>query len=168
MKTESRCKHTIFLVLSIIGLLVPIFVLSISEDAGFILIPAVFGGYIFADRPVVTGGALDQGSLHKELFILCYNFLVTFPVLATVRWLNTRNQRTCRLILASVSSAILIQPLATIILFTYDTSRYIFHMGYTPKRLVALIIAAAAFIFFSLFTAWIWKGTRQTRPTQNA
>ncbi|RRJ97698.1 hypothetical protein Ga0100231_004220 [Opitutaceae bacterium TAV4] len=157
MKTRFNRWHFPLLISSSIGLAVPIAILYHSEDAGFVLVLALFGGYAFMERPLVIGGALDQCSLHKELFLFCYSLVVTFPCIALVGWISKRGSRLVQRIFATLSTIILVHPFSALTIFAYDMSRYIYQMGSTPRRWVGLIIALIGYGVLSFFTIWVWR-----------
>ena len=155
MRTTAHAKRWINAIVSVAGLMVPLWLLYHSGDAGFAPVTSLFSGYAFAERPIVTGGALDQPSLHKELFIFCFSLVVLCPFIAVVRWINGHRPRIVRLLFAIMSLIILVHPLSILTIFTYDVSRYILHMGVTPKRLMGLALAIIGYFSVSLFAAWV-------------
>jgi hypothetical protein len=141
--------------LGVAGLSLPLVVLHRSGDAGFGPVAFLLTGRAFADRPIVTGGALDQFSLHKELFILGYSLVVLCPCLALVRWLGRSIPRRPRRILVAASLIALVHPLSVLTIFFWDVSRYAARMGITPMRLAGLAVAVAAYAALAAFASWL-------------
>ncbi len=150
--------------LSVVALVIPVSVLHHSGDAGFRPVAFLLTGGAFADRPLVTGGALDQPSLHKELFILGYSLIVLCPFLALVRWINGPSSRQCRSLFAVLSLVLLAHPLSVLTIFTYDVFRYVLVMGVTPKRLSGLVLAGVVFLVVLRFAGWIHALRRDHDP----
>lgn len=137
--------------------MIPLWLLYDSGDAGIAPVIFLFSGYAFSMRPVITGGALDQPSLFKELFILGYSLLAICPCIAFVRRLNSRTHRIVRSIFAILSLIILLHPLSILTIYTYDVSRYTLQMGVTPKRLLGLALGLSVFVAMSCFVLWICR-----------
>ena len=156
LKPPATLKLWITIFVSAAALVVPLGVLHHSGDAGFGVVAFLFTGSAFADRPIVTGGALDQPSLHKELFIFCYSLVVLCPFLALVRWINGPSSRLVRSIFAWLPLVLLVHPLSVLTVFTYDVSRYVLVMGVTPKRLLGLALAVVAYLVIVRFAVWIY------------
>lgn len=156
VKPPVSLKPWITTFVSAAALAVPLGVLHHSGDAGYGPVAFLFTGSAFADRPIVTGGALDQPSLQKELFIFCYSLLVLCPFLALVRWINGPSSRLFRSIFAVLSLVLLMHPLSVLTVFTYDVSRYVLVMGVTPKRLLGLALAVIAYLVILRFAVWIY------------
>ena len=150
-----RFKQLLAVPLCVVGLSLPLWWLHRSGDAGFGPIVFVFTGRAFATRPIVTGGALDQFSLHKELFILCYSIVALCPFLAVIRWLSRSIPRLPRSIFVSASLIVLVHPFSVLTIFSWDVSRYIYRMGITSMRLAALVVALVAYVALAVFAAWI-------------
>jgi hypothetical protein len=70
-----------------------------------------------------------------------------------------------RRLLALASLLVLVHPFSILTLFTYDVSRYVAHMGRTPMRLVAVLVAFAGYVLLALFAAWLCRLTIR-RPAQ--
>jgi hypothetical protein len=157
LKPPPTLKLWITIFVSVAALVVPLVMLYHSDDAGFGAVGFLFTGSAFADRPIVTGGALDQPSLHKVLFILCYSLVVLCPFLALVRWINGPSSRLVRSIFAWLSLVLLVHPLSILTVFTYDVSRYIIVMGFTPKRLLGLALAVVAYLVILRFAVGIYE-----------
>jgi hypothetical protein len=145
-------------------LAVPVWLLSHSGDAGFGPVRFLFSGRAFAERPLVTGGALDQFSLQKELFLFVYSLVLLSPFLALVRWINRAGLRASRGVCAIASLLLLVHPLSILIIYAYDVSRYILHMGLTPLRMLALLFALSGALLLSLLAAWVGGGKARTKP----
>jgi len=160
-----RFKLWIMLLLCVVGLSLPLWWLLRSGDAGFAPVVFLFTGRAFADRPIVTGGALDQFSLHKEFFILCYSLVVLCPFLALVRWLSRSAPRPLRVIVVSTCLITLAHPFSVLTIFSWDVARYVCRMGVTPMRLVGLVVALVAYGAMALFAVWL-VGIRMKRPNQ--
>jgi len=153
-------------VVSVVGLSAPVWLLYHSGDAGFAPVAALFSGWAFTQRRIITGGALDQPSLHKELFVLCFSLVVLCPPIAFVRWINGRSPRIVRRLFAMASLIILVHPLSILTLFTWDIYRYIYHMGFTPKRLTALVVVIAGYLMMAVFAAWVC-GLKLRQPNKS-
>ncbi len=149
------------------GLALPLLVLYRSGDAGFAAVGFLFSGSAFADRPIVTGGALDQGSLQKEFFLLCYSFMVLCPLLALVRWFSLSTPRPLRVVLGSAAALTLVHPFSILTIFTWDAARYLGRMGATPMRVVGLMVALIMYGALTLFALWL-VGIRMKRPYQTS
>ena len=160
-----KLKQWIAALVCVASISLPVWVLHHSGDAGFRLVGFLFTGQAFADRPIVTGGALDQGSLQKELFILSYSVVVLCPFLALVRWLRLSGPRSLQVFFLGASLIALIHPFSILTLFTWDVVRYAWRMGFTPMRMVGITIAFAAYGALAVFAAWLW-GIKIKRPNQ--
>jgi len=158
-------KQWIAVLLCAVGLSLPLWLLYRSGDAGVAPVAFLFTGRAFADRPIVTGGALDQFSLHKEFFILCYSLVVLCPFLALVHWLSRSVPRLIRVIVVSASLITLAHPFSVLTIFLWDVARYVSRMGVTPMRLVGLAVALVAYGAMAIFAAWL-VGIRMKRPNQ--
>lgn len=156
MTITPKNKLRITVIASVVGLVVPVWLLLHADDAGFGPVRYLFTGRAFGDRPIVTGGALDQGCLHKEFFIFLVSMVVICPFIALVRWINGKSPRDVRMAFASASLILLVHPFSIITIFTYDVSRYILHMGVTKMRLVGLGVAILCYIVLWLFGRWVW------------
>lgn len=150
-----KTKLRITIIASIVGLVIPVWLLLHMGDAGFGPVRYLFTGRAFADRPLVTGGALDQWGLHKELFIFLVSAGVMGPFISLVRLINVNSPRIVRTIFSSTSLTLLVHPLSIITIFTYDVSRYILHMGVTRMRLAGLGVAVISYFVLWLFARWV-------------
>ena len=150
-------KHKLWITVtaSVVGLMIPVWLLLHAGDAGFGPVRCLFNGRWLGNRPVVTGGSLDQGSLHKEFFIFLISMVVICPFISFVRWINGNNPRVVRMMFSSSSLVLLMHPFSIITIFTYDVSRYVLHMGITRMRLVGLGAAAISYIVLWLFARWV-------------
>lgn len=146
--------------ISVAALALPVWFFAYAGEAGFAPVRFLFSGAAFTERPLVIGGALDQFSLHKELFILCISFFVLCPGIAFVRWINRSSRREARWIFAAGSLLLLLHPLSVLTIFTYDVARYFRHMGFTPMRLAGLGLALGAYVALGYFVAWICGSLR--------
>lgn len=162
MKNLPRLSTMITAVAAAIVLAAPPWILHHSGDAGFGPVLFVFSGRAFASRPLVIGGALDQFTLHKEWFLFCYSLVVLCPCLAVVRWITIRSQRMVRRTFVILLLVMLLHPVSILTIFTYDVSRYIFHMGVTRQRLYGLAAALLAALALALFAAWLSGHSMQT------
>jgi len=140
---------------SMAALILPVWLLSRSGDAGFGPVRFLFSGAAFATRPLVMGGALDQSSLQKEIFVLCYSLVVICPSLVLVRWLNRQAGRGVRWFFAAGSLVLMVHPLSVLTIFTCDVVRYLLHMGVTPMRLAGLTLALFAYAALAWLAVWI-------------
>jgi hypothetical protein len=152
-----RLKPWIAAILSVVGLSLPLWLLHHSGDAGAGPVVFLFTGSAFAERAIITAGALDQFSLHKELFIFCGSLVMLCPPIVFVRWISGQGSRILRRPFAIVSIAVLIHPLSALTIFTWDVARYICHMGVTPMRLTALAVAVAGYAAIAVFAAWMCR-----------
>ena len=157
-------KPWITALVSAVALVIPLWLLHHSGDAGLAPVTSLFTGNAFVDRAIVTGGALDQPSLHKEVFIFCYSLVVLCPFITLVRWINGQSSRAVRSISACLSLILLAHPLSVLTIFTYDVSRYVLFMGVTPKRLLGLAFAVIAYLAILRFAVWIY-GLHKTHNT---
>ena len=139
---------------SIAALAFPIWFLSRSGDAGFAPVRFMFSGAAFAERPLVTGGALDQFSLQKEFFIQLYSLVVICPCIAFARWISHYQARAARRVFAIGSLVLLVHPLSVLTILSFDVFRYLMHMGFTPTRLVGLVVALLTYPGLAWFAAW--------------
>jgi hypothetical protein len=144
----------------------PLWLLHYSRDAGYAPVTFLFSGRAFAGRAIVTGGALDQFSLQKEVFILCYSLVLLCPVIAFVRWINGQSSRAVRLIVVVLSLVLLVHPLSVLTIFTCDVSRYVAFMGVTSKRLLGLALAGMAYLAILRFAVWIFGLHQSQLPTK--
>jgi hypothetical protein len=156
MTLTPKTKLRIIIITSVVGLVVPVWLLLHMGDAGFGPVRYLFTGRAFGDRPLVIGGALDQSSLHKEFFIFLVSMAVICPFIALVRWINGNTPRAIRMIFSSASLLILVHPFSIITIFSYDVSRYVLHMGVTRMRLVGLGVAIISYVALWLFGRWVW------------
>jgi hypothetical protein len=148
------------------ALVIPPWLLLYSRDAGYAPVAFLFTGRAFADRALVIGGALDQFSLHKEVFIFCYSMVLLCPALALVRWINGQSPRAVRSVVAVLSLVLLVHPLSVLTIFTYDVSRYVAFMGVTSKRLLGLALAGIAYLAILRFAVWIYGLHQRQVPTR--
>ncbi len=163
----KRLKQWIAALACVAGLSLPVWLLHHSGDAGFRLVGFLFTGKAFAHRPIVTGGALDQGSLHKEVFILCYSLVVLCPFLALVRWLRRHVLRPFQVFFLGASLIALVHPFSILTIFSWDVARYACRMGFTAMRLVGIVAALAAYGAMAVFAAWL-LGIKIIRPNQTS
>ncbi|MFO1488583.1 MAG: hypothetical protein U1F65_08900 [Verrucomicrobiota bacterium] len=163
MKTPFAKAPMLAAVISVAALVLPVWVLAHAGDAGFAPVRFLFSGAAFAERPFVIGGALDQFSLHKEVFILCLSLLVLSPSIVFVRWLNRHRASGGRWLFAAGSLMLLLHPLSVLTIFTYDVARYFLQMGFTPMRLAGLVLALLAYVALAWFALWICGFSRHTR-----
>jgi len=125
-------------------------------DGGYGPVVFLFTGRAFATgRPIITGGALDQLSLHKEFFIFCYSLVVLCPFLLVVRWLKRHCPGTLQIFFLGTSLITLIYPLSILTIFTWDVARYIGRMGFTTERLTGIVAALVAYFMLALFAMWL-------------
>ncbi len=156
MKLTRKQLHWMAASASTAALIFPVWLLFHSGDAGLGPVTYLFSGRAFSDRPLVIGGALDQFSLHKEFFILCYSLVLLCPCMAVVQWINSRSEHRVRLVFAISSLVVLVHPLSILTIFTYDVARYILRMGITPMRLTAMAVAMIMYVAILLFAAWVY------------
>lgn len=166
-KVTMKPKQLAAVLVCVAGLCLPLWLLHQSGDAGFGPVAFLFTGRAFADRAMVTGGALDQFSLHKEFFILCYSLVVLCPFLALVRWLSRSVPRPLRFAVLGASLVPLLHPFSVLTIFLWDVARYAWHMGFTPMRLVGVAAALAAYGAMAVFAWWL-LGSRTQSPNQSS
>ena len=152
-----RFNPWIAAILSVAGLSFPLWLLYHGGDAGTGPVVFLFTVNVFAARDIVTGGARDQFSLHKELFIFFCSLAVLCPPIALVRWISGQGSRILRRLSAIASIAILVHPLSVLTIFAWDVARYICHMGVTPMRLAGLAVAVAGYATIAVFAAWVCR-----------
>ena len=140
---------------ALVALAAPVWLLARSGDAGFRAVAFLFSGAAFADRPLVIGGALDQFSLHKELFLFGYSLAVLCPCLIAARWLGGGAPRGVRRLLATASLVLLVHPLSILAIFAWDVTRYMMDMGVTPRRVGGLAAAAVGLAVVTTFGFWV-------------
>ena len=155
MTFTPKTRLRITIIASVVGLVIPVWLL-LYIFRGLEPVKYLFNGRVFDDHPIVTGGALDQLSLHKEFFIFLVSMVVICPFIALVRWINGNNPKFVRMIFTSASLILLVHPFSIITIFSYDVSRYILHMGVTRMRLVGLGVAIISYIVLWLFGRWVW------------
>lgn len=148
-------RPSIAATISMAVILAPLWLLYRSGDAGLAPVAAVFSCAAFTERPIVTGGALDQPSLHKELFVLGFSILVLCPSVAFVRWITGPSPRIIRRLFATVSLIMLVHPLSILTIFTWDVSRYVYRMGVTPMRLAGLAASLTGYVTLAVFAVWV-------------
>lgn len=148
-------KQSIAMLLCIAGLSLPLLWLFHCEEGHGPVVFLFTGKAFAADRPIITGGALDQPSLHKEFFIFCYSLVVLCPFLLVVRRLKRHCSRALQIFFLGTSLITLIYPLSILTIFTWDVARYIGRMGFTPERLTGIVVALAASCMLVLFALWL-------------
>lgn len=151
---HSTFNHFASIIASVAALLFPVWFLGKSGDAGFAPVRFLFSGAAFAERPLVTGGALDQFSLQKEWLILVFSLAVTCPCIALVRRINRDRSGSVRHLLAAASLLLLVHPLSILTVITDDFFRYLLHMGFTPLRLTGLALALLTYPILAWFACW--------------
>lgn len=157
-------KRAWTIALSVILLCCPILLVFLSKDVGLAPIRYLLSGRVFdTKRALVTGGAMDQPSLQKEWVVLIFWLMIITSCLAFAKRLNRDNTRRWQNITNTISTLILCQPLCILTIFTYDVSRYLIVMGYTPMRVLGIVMALGALSFIAGFLYWIWLPARQTR-----
>jgi hypothetical protein len=147
------------------ALAIPLWLLHRS-NAGLAPVVFLLTGQAFADRAIVTGGALDQFSLHKEVFIFCYSLVHLCPFIAFVRWINDQSSRAVRSVATVLSLVLLVHPLSVLTIFTYDVARYVVFMGVTSKRLLGLALAVFAYLAILRFAVWIYGPNKSHKTTK--
>lgn len=115
------------------------------------------------DRAIVTGGALDQPSLHKFFFLFGYSSTVLCTFVLIVRWLSNRKDSVVRVIFGALTLIVMVHPLSILTLTVYDLIRYINAMGPTPMRLLGLVLGLGGYAFMFLFLAWALGLLRRIR-----
>ena len=166
---HSAFSHFTSIIASVAALLFPVWLLGKSGDAGFAPVRFLFSGAAFAERPLVTGGALDQFSLHKEWFILVFSLVVICPCITLVRRINRNRPAAERCLLAAASLLLLVHPLSILTVITDDIFRYLLHMGFTLLRVSGLALALLTYLILALFACWIsglksWRRIASARP----
>jgi len=122
----------------------------------------VFGGGMLSARPIVTGGALDQPSLHKGFFLCCLFMVVTGLYLLVVSYLADRERREVRLVYRALAVLCLLPTLCALTATFYDLLRYIGAMGHTPSRDQGVVFALGVYVVVFVFVAlsgcrgWPW------------
>ena len=114
----------------------------------------LFSGKVFADRPIVTGGALDQPSLHKGFFLFCFFSVIGGLLVVAVRWLGDRRRKAVRRLLCVLSLLTFLQPLSVLTITFYDLLRYMHAMGFTPARIAGLVFGLAGYAAVFAFVIW--------------
>ena len=123
------------------------------------------GSLFDPDRPIITGGALDQPSLHKYLFMFVLE-AVWFGlfVLAARCLTRTREQWSLRVFRIG-AVAVFIPPLVLLTCTLYDVVRYIDAMGVTGPRVLAAVMCVAGYLVVIGFLLWAaridWCGIRE-------
>lgn len=148
---HSAFSHFTSIIASVAALLFPVWFLGKSGDAGFAPVRFLFSGAAFAERPLVTGGTLDQFSLQKEWLILVFSLVVICPCIALVRWINRDRSTAVRRSFAAASLLLLVHPLSILTVITDDILRYLLHMGCTPLRLSGLALAFLTYLILASF-----------------
>lgn len=143
------------------ALALPAWLLACAEDAGWAAAYRVVTGDAFVDRPFIKGGALDQPSLQKEVFLLSAALVVVCPFIAAARLLVRREPRRIRLLFAIPSLILLLHPSCILTVLTYDIARYASQMGLTPMRAGGLIGAGILWLTLAAMATWIVMPLRE-------
>ncbi len=114
----------------------------------------VFSGDVFSARPIVTGGALDQPSLHKGFFVFCLFAVATGLYLLIIRCLVDRSRRRVRIVYRIMAVLCLMPALCVLTATFYDLLRYMLTMGYTPKRVQGVVFGLVSYASLFVFVVW--------------
>ena len=114
----------------------------------------VFGGKLFTARPIVTGGALDQSSLHKGFFLFCLFSVITGLYLLVIRSIADLKQRRVRNVYRVLAVVCFLPAICMLTATSYDLLRYLSVMGYTPKRVQGVVFSLLSYAFVAGFIIW--------------
>jgi len=141
-----------------------------GAGVGFRLLyyPAWFliSGKLFESRPVITGGALDQPSLHKYLFIFAVCATWSGLVVLTARVLTNPRRRSALLTFRICAMLVYVTPLAGLTCTLYEVIRYMATMGFTPRRLIAAVVCVVGYFAVAVFLHWACRFRLPWRPNQ--
>lgn len=123
------------------------------------------GGEVWTDTRIITGGALDEPSLHKGLFLFLVSVVVAACTAAVARWALVSPTRSERVIFRLLSTPLFLLPLALITTTFAHLVRYIGAMGFTERRTAGLIVISGGYLVLWLMTQLTWSFRhRQTTP----
>ena len=122
----------------------------------------LFGGGVFRHTRIITGGALDEPSLHKGFFLFGLFSLLVAPGVFATHWLGDWNNQAVRATFRTLSWPLFLLPFSLLTITSVELLRYIGAMGITPMRLAGLACAVLSYavLFGALYAMW-----RPPRPS---
>lgn len=116
----------------------------------------VVSGQLFASQfnPAHVGGALDQPSLTKWLFLFTFWTALVFPYVAAARWMSDRSTRLGYWAFAVSAAALCLCLLSILTLPFWWLIQYIHAMGFTLTRGLGLVYALCGYALVTCFFCW--------------
>ena len=149
------CRNIAALLLLILGaaIMVQCFTLTtLAQVAAY-----CFSGRLFTDTQFMTGGALDQPSLHKGLFLFAVSFGLAVPATFLALWVMDRPDLCVRAVFHAFSGPMLLTPLCFLSISLAHLVRYITAMGATPRRLLGLFVMLAGYVAWGAAVRFAWN-----------
>ncbi len=157
---NAAVKGWLKLAVIVICFVIPGLLICFGEDAGFVPIKFLFSGGAFGERGLIVGGALDQPSLEKEIFIFAVSLMFILPAMAIAQKLSRTIAPHWRRPITIGSLLLMVHPASVLTIYSYDISRYIHAYGITKQRMIGLAIAAAGYILLVLFVLWLLRSKK--------
>ncbi len=132
----------------------------------------LFSGKVFARRGMPFVGALDQSGLLKGYFLFFLFSLHVGAMVFVLRWFCDRQRKAVRVVICTFGFALFLHPLVILLITSYDLLRYIAVLGFTLRRMEAVLVSLAGFaagIGFNLWASGMWRPSlrrliRRLRP----
>jgi hypothetical protein len=124
----------------------------------------VISGDLFSNPGIVTGGALDEPSQEKYLFLLFLFGIPTTLFLSAERVLANFGNRKFHISFIILATVLYSHTLSLLIIFTYHVWRYLLYMGITTPRLLGVVSSVAFWGFVTCFLFWLWGINYNKQP----
>jgi hypothetical protein len=116
----------------------------------------VFSGNLLGDSRVITGGALDQPSLHKYLFLFLLFGIPSTLFLAAQRVFADLENVVFRRTFIPLSAVFYSHTISLFAVFAYYLWRYTITMGITVPRFIGITLSIGLFLLIIRFIIWLW------------
>ncbi len=116
----------------------------------------IVSGKLFTSHfdPAWIGGALDQPSLTKDCFLIVMLCALRLPPLAAARWMSDRRSRVGYWVFAAFAILIVMCPASMLTVTVWDVVKYIGAMGFTMRRVGALLFGLGGYAVLAGFLYW--------------
>lgn len=119
----------------------------------------IVSGKLFTSHfdPARIGGALDQPSLTRDYFLIAMLCALMLPLLAAARWMSDRRSRAGHWVFAVFAIAIVLCPASMLTVTVWDVAKYIGAMGFTMRRVGALLFGLCG---YGVLVGFLWWAVR--------
>ncbi len=113
-----------------------------------------FNGDAFTPLSTYVRGPSSDRGFASCFFLFAYILAATTAILLSVRWISNRKNRTTYWVFAIFSFILFLLPLCILTINSYHLVMYIKELGFTPMRIIGLVVATGGYFFIFALLFW--------------